>query len=470
MTPENPNNNLSALLIRLLAMSQEEVSQFCSELRENSEVKSEYYSPELFWGGASGPPADVYTLGLALYEEQTGVLPFIEQNSDAPYRAAALGRRMKGETVPATDSSVHPAIYRALSFKTEERLESPTVLFGVLTGEIPMPPMPQPKPAPRPVVAAANGEGAQKPKFHVDTDGKAYSEEDKKSSKIWFIVLGIAAAIAIIAFFALRYFSPWSGPEASPTPDPAAITTAVPSTDPSPEGSKKPGAEATATTGESPEPSAEVDPDETPLPSGDSNPSASADPSPDVSPSAGVSPSPAVTGSGGSTTTTPKTTPKPSPKPTPKPTPSPTPSPSPSPSPSSDSKYEVFLQDCSWEQAKTYCEEKGGHLAVITNETEFNEVVSIASSSGATYIWLGAKRDDSGNWAWVNGATVDYYPWDKGEPSYRDWDGTYENYLMIWKVNFTGTYSWRYNDVRNNPVGYAPGYYSGRTAYICQYD
>ena len=71
---------------------------------------------------------------------------------------------------------------------------------------------------------------------------------------------------------------------------------------------------------------------------------------------------------------------------------------------------------------------------------------------------------EDGQIAWVNGETSDYYPWAAGEPSYRDADGTAENFLLLWKQNGT----WVYNDSRDNPAADFPAAYSGKIAYICE--
>ena len=38
--------------------------------------------------------------------------------------------------------------------------------------------------------------------------------------------------------------------------------------------------------------------------------------------------------------------------------------------------------------------------------------------------------------------------------------------MLLWKQNG----AWVYNDSRNDPVGDYPGAYSGRIAYVCEYD
>ena len=66
------------------------------------------------------------------------------------------------------------------------------------------------------------------------------------------------------------------------------------------------------------------------------------------------------------------------------------------------------------------------------------------------------------------GDTLDYTAWDKNEPSAIDNDGTREDYLLLWYRPAVGY--WSYNDMRNDPIAVATSTYSGKTAYVCQYD
>ena len=50
--------------------------------------------------------------------------------------------------------------------------------------------------------------------------------------------------------------------------------------------------------------------------------------------------------------------------------------------------YEVIAGDLSWEDAKNACEERGGYLATITSEEEYEKIGEMADRSGLTYLWL----------------------------------------------------------------------------------
>ena len=128
-------------------------------------------------------------------------------------------------------------------------------------------------------------------------------------------------------------------------------------------------------------------------------------------------------------------------------------------------RYEVISANDSWTEARDACIEKGGYLAVISTEEEFNRVIEMVQESGLSRVWLGCHRVD-GSLVWEKADEVLYYPWDVGEPSYEDaWDGVDEDYLLLWYHN-----GWVYNDSRNDPAADYPEWYVGTIGYVCEYD
>ena len=158
----------------------------------------------------------------------------------------------------------------------------------------------------------------------------------------------------------------------------------------------------------------------------------------------------------------------PVPEETPEPTPEPIETPEPTAEPTETPEYEIFLADVTWEQAKDLCEQKGGHLATVRSQEELDSVTALAEANGAQFVWLGAYRGGNDTWYYVTGDKMTFAAWDEGEPSARDSDGTPENYLLLWYRPAAG--AWSYNDMRNDPISVVPRTYSGKTAYICQYD
>ncbi len=128
-------------------------------------------------------------------------------------------------------------------------------------------------------------------------------------------------------------------------------------------------------------------------------------------------------------------------------------------------RYEVISSDMSWTEARDACREQGGYLAVISDEEEFNQIVQMVIDSGLSRIWVGCHRIDD-TLVWENTDEVVYYPWDYNEPSYYDgYDGTIEDYLLLWHNN-----RWVYNDSRDDPVADYPELYSGSLGYVIEYD
>ena len=130
-----------------------------------------------------------------------------------------------------------------------------------------------------------------------------------------------------------------------------------------------------------------------------------------------------------------------------------------------ESTYQLFIEDVSWTEARDRCVEKGGHLVVISDDEELQKVIDLAKSYGVNMLWVGCHRVD-GTLVWETDDQVSVYPWGAGEPSYMDsYDGVYEDYVMLWNNN-----GWFYNDSRNDPVADYPGAYSGKIAYVCEFE
>ena len=160
----------------------------------------------------------------------------------------------------------------------------------------------------------------------------------------------------------------------------------------------------------------------------------------------------------------------PSAEPTVEPTVEPTPeqTPEPTETPVSEPTYQVVIEDVTWEQAASRCESMGGHLATVRSQDELDAVIKAVEESGARFFWLGAYRGGDGEWYYIDGTKLEFAEWDTNEPSAYDGDGTPENYMLMWKSRSRGI--WCFNDTRNDPISVLPKTYSGKTAYVCQFD
>ncbi len=79
-------------------------------------------------------------------------------------------------------------------------------------------------------------------------------------------------------------------------------------------------------------------------------------------------------------------------------------------------RYLVVDRSLEWEQARSEAQQRGGHLAVITDEIEFLEVAKWIAASGVSNerVWLGATdQEQEGIWRWVTGEPFEYAPWNR---------------------------------------------------------
>ncbi len=106
--------------------------------------------------------------------------------------------------------------------------------------------------------------------------------------------------------------------------------------------------------------------------------------------------------------------------------------------------YMLIKSECTWQQAKLYCEGLGGHLATPTSAEEdaFCHQLYKAAGYGRT-CWLGASDLDlEGRWEWVTEEPWSYDNWASGEPN----GGTGENCLNY----YTGFPNGEWNDGPEN--------------------
>ena len=94
------------------------------------------------------------------------------------------------------------------------------------------------------------------------------------------------------------------------------------------------------------------------------------------------------------------------------------------------SEYEIVLQRMTWSEAETYCEERGGHLAVITSQEEYDTVIMKASQYNVPVLWVGGSRSGDG-FSWTTGEPFSFSAWAAGEPNN---DGGSENRIGLMQV------------------------------------
>lgn len=149
-------------------------------------------------------------------------------------------------------------------------------------------------------------------------------------------------------------------------------------------------------------------------------------------------------------------------------------------------RYEVFVDDCTWDEAYQNCLRKGGYLARINSKEEFQyitqEVIEKEKNYTKKQYYVGIRRDansdayylvdennefmgerlDHGDTDWADSL------WLKGEPSYRDSTlDLDETCVGIFKYKETN--KWVMNDIPSDLVFRVPSY-EGKIGYICEFD
>lgn len=103
-------------------------------------------------------------------------------------------------------------------------------------------------------------------------------------------------------------------------------------------------------------------------------------------------------------------------------------------------RYHLFgHQNFSWEEAKEFCENYSGNLAVVHSQKENDMLMELINMQKENHFiskpcyWLGAEAESTGQWKWVTGENVENYSnWSEGNPDSYDWgEEGRENYLAM---------------------------------------
>lgn len=115
--------------------------------------------------------------------------------------------------------------------------------------------------------------------------------------------------------------------------------------------------------------------------------------------------------------------------------------------------YKVYTEQLNWNEAKTRCEEIGGHLVTIADEKENAVVAKLIvglHTRGGYFIGLWKKSD----WAWVTNEDASFLQWHPGEPN----GASIADAAMLYCR--TGTW----NDIRSNEKSLR------HHGFICEWD
>ena len=150
--------------------------------------------------------------------------------------------------------------------------------------------------------------------------------------------------------------------------------------------------------------------------------------------------------------------------------------------PYEDHRYELFVRDCTWDEARADCEKRGGYLACMTTDEEFDTVENLIRQEDKTNIcfYVGGMRDENYSWIWIEpGLSSDsnsclgygyYKHWLNGGPSYSDTlsDGTEIDETCVELIYRKSDDKFYLNDVTNDVPGVYPSF-KGKIGYICEF-
>lgn len=127
--------------------------------------------------------------------------------------------------------------------------------------------------------------------------------------------------------------------------------------------------------------------------------------------------------------------------------------------------YKVFNEGLSWDNARIYCEEMGGHLVTITSFSEQSFIEGLITIQGKrNNYWIGGFRNSSNRWCWVTGENFSYSNWAINQP-----DNYYmeQNKIIIMDKIHEGHFG-EWDDLGG--VGTPPRYGREKFGFICEWE
>ena len=113
-------------------------------------------------------------------------------------------------------------------------------------------------------------------------------------------------------------------------------------------------------------------------------------------------------------------------------------------------QYYIYSDVCdSWDEARKYCESKGGYLAVISDMQENQALYEYMSDSGYRNAYFGyTDEEEEGNWKWIGKEKSTFSNWHEGEPNAENEN---EDYAMFYYKYTDG--NWNDGDFGSWTVG-----------------
>ena len=123
-----------------------------------------------------------------------------------------------------------------------------------------------------------------------------------------------------------------------------------------------------------------------------------------------------------------------------------------------ESTYAILSNVRNWNDAKSFCELLGGHLATLTTKEENNAIYEYITLCKKDNVYFGLSDvEKEGEWKWVTGETFEFENWESTEPN----GNTSENYAQFYTFNTTPTW---------HDASGAMGSWDPNLTYICEWD
>ena len=136
--------------------------------------------------------------------------------------------------------------------------------------------------------------------------------------------------------------------------------------------------------------------------------------------------------------------------------------------------YQLFDEGMTWEDAKAYCEKKGGHLAVITSKEEQACIKDFLKKGSKNGYWLGGyAKDEKSDFEWITGEPFEYTNWGEGQPDRVRQPSGYEDKIMVFNIAYLeGNNVGNWNDIVNEGVNGENGesFTDDSMGFICEWD
>ena len=118
------------------------------------------------------------------------------------------------------------------------------------------------------------------------------------------------------------------------------------------------------------------------------------------------------------------------------------------------SKYKLYTERKTWEDAEATCQRNGGHLASVLSDGEQEEVRAAMGAMGAMgsmgamgeggWLWVGATdSEEEGVWRWADGSLWGYHNW-------AEWYGHKGNNSNCVVISMYDDYKWRTTSCTDN--------------------